>query len=181
MLTIHSELKRIAEFIAAKLAEHKYYMARESEEEEDEGGSLALVIPKVCIGSVPHANFSMYADSIRLYQAPYILVGYDEAEYEEDGESVNILLQACAYTQDIYDGADGGQTFPDNMGMLDVTGLLETVMTWLSEEADFPVEKPFRLGTYIDKAYTYPYACGYLMFALETGMGTMHQPRFYSN
>lgn len=179
MLTISSELKRIAKFIDGGLREHKFYMAREPEDGMDAGGSLSLVIPRVCIGSVPHANFSMYADSLALYQAPYILVGYNEAQYEDDGEGIEVLIQACAYTQDIYDGADGGEAFPDNMGVLDVTGLLEAVMGWIEDEAGFPAEKPFRIGSYADRAYTYPYAFGYLTFQLETAMGTLHQGRFY--
>jgi len=96
-------------------------------------------------------------------------------------ESISVLIQVCAYTQDIYDGADGGEVFPDNMGVLDVTGLLEALMAWVENEAPFPAEKPFRIGSYADKAYTYPYAFGYLTFTLETAMGTIHQRRFYDN
>lgn len=175
MKTIYRELNRIKDFIEEKLEEHNLYMAREPEEGEDEGG-LELVHPKVAIGNLPHANFSLYADQAHMYQAPYILVGYETADYGEDSETINILIQACAYTQDVYDAESG---FPDNMGTLDITELLEALMQWFESEADFPVEKPYQIGSYASRAMTYPYAFGYLQFTLETGIGTLHQPRFY--
>ena len=111
MKTIYRELNRIKDFIEAKLEEHDFYMAREPEEGEDDE-ELALVHPKVAIGNLPHANFSLYADQAHMYQAPYILVGYETADYDEDSETINILIQACAYTQDVYDAES---SFPDNM------------------------------------------------------------------
>jgi len=176
MKTIYRELNRIKTFIEEKLEEHTFMMAREPEEGEDDS-SLDLVYPKVAIGNIPHANFSLYADQAHMYQAPYILVGYETADFEDDGETINILIQACAYTQDVYDDES---YVPDNMGTLDVTELLEALKLWFENEADFPVEMPFTIGSYASRALTYPYAFGYLQFNLETGMGTSHQPRFYA-
>lgn len=182
MLTIHSELERIGKFLDERLHEDKFYMAGEPEEGEDEGGGLPLVIPKVFIGSLPHANFALYSDSAAgFHRAPYLLVGYEEASYDVDGEGASILIQACAYTQDYYGREDGGEGFPDNMGILDVTDLLQAAMRWIDEEAPFPAEMPYKMGTYADKAYTYPYAFGYLSFRIETAEGAGHQPRFYEN
>lgn len=180
MLTIHSELERICAFLRQKLHEENFRMAGEPREGEDEGGPLPLVLPRVYVGSIPHANFGLYADSaISFHRAPYLLIGYEEAEYGVEGEGAQILIQACAYTQDSYEDAGEADGFPDNMGVLDVTDLLEAAMGWIENEAPFPAEMPYRIGTYADKAYTYPYACGYLSFRLETGEGVMHQPRFY--
>lgn len=180
MLTMHSELERIGRFLRQKLRENNFRMAGEPREGEDEGGPLPLVIPSVFVGSLPHANFALYAESAQYFhRAPYLLVGYEEAEYGPEGERAQVLVQACAYTQERYEGAGEADGFPDNMGVLDVTDLMEAAMGWIENEAPFPAEMPYRMGTYADKAYTYPYAFGYLSFGLETGEGVMHQPRFY--
>lgn len=182
MKTIYRELNGIKKFIEQQLYERKILMAREPEDGEDVDGLLELVTPRVAIGNIPHANFSLYADDAHLFQAPYILIGFDEANYDVEDESIQILIQACAYTQVTYNfGVTDTDTedYPDNMGMLDVTQLLEMIMSWIEEDADFAVSKPYRLGSYASRAFTYPYAFGYLEFPLETGVGTLHQRRFY--
>ena len=176
MHPINEELKGIKKIIKKALTEHKYKMLREPDEGEDK---CTLVTPRVCIGNLPHSNFSLYGASDRYFQAPYILVGYESATADDEEESISILIQACAYTQEEYDGEDDEATFPDNMGILDVTALLEMIARWLEEEGSPCFSRPYEIGSYSSKEFTYPYAFGYLKFDIETGIGSPHQARFY--
>lgn len=175
MNTIQSELKRIQKFLQTRIAEEKYKMARPPLEGEDDG-SVSLVRPKVLIGNIPHANFSMYgATDLRFYQAPYFLVGYEKASYRADDEDAGILIQACAYTAMPYENDDGDEEsldFPDNMGVLDVTGMLEKAMEWLQGGGSpVPSGLDYEIGNYGTQAYTYPYNFGYLAFRIMSTVG----------
>ena len=178
MRTINEELKRLKNIIEDSIAADNFKMVREPDEDDPEG-TLIAVTPKVCIGNLPHSNFSLYIQDGRWFQSPYILVGYEQAEFEEDGESIDILIQACAYTQEYYDGNDDGVIFPDNMGVLDITTLMEMIAGWIEHNGPVCFTRPYQIGTYATAGFTYPYAFGYLKFKLETGVGTLRQKRFY--
>lgn len=178
MRAINDELKRLKKVIEDSMVRDDFKMAREPDE-DDTTGTLIAVRPKVCIGNIPHSNFSLYIQDGRWFQAPYILVGYKKASFEDDGENIDILIQACAYTQEYYEGKDDGVSFPDNMGVLDVTTLLEMIAGWIENNGPVSFSKPYDIGTYATEGFTYPYAFGYLEFKLETGVGSLRQRRFY--
>lgn len=170
MQTIQTELNRIKKFIEKSIIEHKYLMPREPEEGEDTS-CLELVNPKVVIGSLPHSNFSMYgANELRFSEAPYFLIGFDTASFEDDSENIQILIQACAYTCDNYTISEDGLVYPDNMGILDSTSMIESLISWM-DKAKFPIKKPITIGTYATQSYTYPYSYSYMQFELATTVG----------
>lgn len=179
MNSISSELERIKEYLEGKIKEENFRMARPPEE-GDEESPLKAVRPKVTVGNIPHTNFSLYGSADdRFYQAPYILVGYEKAGFHPDNEEVDVLIQACSYTAVPY-GRDseeeGSVDFPDNTGVLDVTGMLEKVMGWIREIPTFSAGMEFEIGSYGTMAYTYPYNFGYLSFQLRTNVGALPRP-----
>ena len=173
MKSIQKELERIQAFLQERIAAEKYKMARPPLEGEDDG-TVSIVKPKVVIGCIPHTNFSMYgAVDDRFYQAPYYLVSYEKGTYGADDETVDILIQACAYTAAPYEKADDeSEDFPDNMGVLDVTEMLEKAMSWIQEGySPSPSGMDFEIGNYGTAAYTYPYNFGYLLFQIKSTVG----------
>ena len=180
MNTIQAELTRIKKFLDAKILEENLKMAR-SPEEGDEESPLKAVRPKVAIGSIPHTNFSLYGSvDNRFYQAPYILVGYEKASYHPDNEEIDVLIQACSYTAVAYDPPeDESVDFPDNMGVLDVSTMLERIMGWIRDVPTFPAGMEFEIGSYATVAYTYPYNFGYLSFQLRTNVGALPRPKLF--
>jgi len=173
MKSIQGELETIRDYLAAKIKDNDFRMARPPEE-GDEESPLKLVRPKIAIGSIPHDNFSLYytADE-RFFQAPYLLIGYENARFGPDDEELNILIQGCAYTAVNYEMGEDDIAFPDNEGILDVTEMLERIMTWCREIPTFPVMMEYQIGSYSTQAYTYPYNFGYLTFKLETSAGAL--------
>ncbi len=182
MKTVQAELLRIKDYLEAKIKEENFRMARPPEE-GDEESPLKAVKPKVAVGNIPHANFSLYGSvDDRFYQAPYILVGYEKANYHPDNEEIDVLIQGCAYTAASYEIAeedDESIAFPDNMGVLDVTGMLEHVMGWIRDIPTFAAGMEFEIGNYGTVAYTYPYNFGYLTFQLRTNVGALPRPKLF--
>lgn len=178
LLSIKAELERIKEFIETKIKEKNFMMCREPVEGED-ASNLELVHPRVKIGNLPHSNFSLYGADERFFQAPYFLVGFETSSHDYTEEFITILIQVCAYPSETYEHEEGELAFPDISGMLDVVTALETVRDWIIEDAKFPANRPFQIGSYASKELTYPYAFGYLSFELETKVGVKHQPKFF--
>ena len=174
MRSIKTELEAIKEYLEGKISEEKFKMVREPEE-GDEDTPLKLVKPKVAIGNIPHANFSLYgATDDRFYQAPYILIGYESAAFRPDDEELSVLIQGCAYTAKNYDTeGEDDINFPDNEGVLDITQMLERIMYWMQDypRITFPAGMEFTLGNYGTQAYTYPYNFGFLTFQIKTNVG----------
>ena len=173
MKSIQSELETIRDYLTGKIRDNNFKMVRPPVE-GDEESPLKLVRPKVTIGNIPHSNFPLYvtADE-RFYQAPYLLVGYESARFGPNDEEVNILIQGCSYTAVNYEMGEDDVAFPDNEGVLDVTQMLERVMTWIREIPTVPVMMDYTIGSYATQAYTYPYNFGYLAFKLETSVGAL--------
>jgi hypothetical protein len=180
MKSIQAELFRIKEFLEEKIKTENLRMAKPPEE-GDEESPLKAVRPKVAVGNIPHTNFPLYGGlDDRFYQAPYLLVGYEKAGYHPDDEDIDILIQACAYTARAYENEDEESVdFPDNMGVLDVTEMLERVMEWVRDVPTFPVGMEFEIGNYSTVAYTYPYNFAYLSFQLKTNVGALPRPKLF--
>lgn len=171
MRSVQKELEAIRDYIKGKIAEEKFKMVRPPVE-GDEDSPLALVKPKVAIGNIPHSNFSLYGTTDdRFFQAPYLLIGYENAIYGPNNEEINILIQGCAYTASEYEREEESIGFPDNEGILDITQMLERVMGWCQELHTFPAMMNYEIGNYGAQAYTYPYNFGYLLYQLKTNVG----------
>lgn len=180
MRTIQEELVSIKTYLEKKIAEENFRMAREPAEGAEDDAPLKAVHPKVAIGNIPHANFSLYgATDARFYQAPYLLVGYDNAQYNPDDEELNILIQGCTYTAQAYDTTDDSIDFPDNSGILDVTQMLERVMGWIRDIPTFSALMEFTIGNYGTQAYTYPYNFGFLSFQIKTNVGALPRTKLF--
>lgn len=179
MPTIKQNLEKVKEFLIRKIEEEDYKLPKAPEEGE-QGQQLEDVYPAVAIGSIPHSNFKYYYNDgqSRGFAAPYILIGIEECTFDYDEESIPILIQACCYTVDQYNLDDEDLRIPDNMGCLDVINLLENIRYWIINEADFPVDKHIRLGTYDTKEVTYPLAFGYVTFELNTNKSKVNRQRF---
>lgn len=181
MNSIKSELERIRDFLETKITEDNFRMARPPEE-GDEESPLKAVRPKVAVGNIPHTNFSLYGSTDnRFYQAPYLLVGYEKANFHPNNEEVDILIQGCSYTSTPYenDEDDEGIDIPDNMGVVDVTSMLEHVMGWIRDIPTFSAGMEFEIGNYGTVAYTYPYNFGYLSFQLKTNVGALPRTKLF--
>ncbi len=182
MKSVQSELLRIKDFLDKKIKEDNFRMARPPKE-GDEESPLKVVKPKVAVGNIPHTNFSLYGSvDDRFYQAPYILVGYEKANFHPNNEEIDVLIQACSYTAVAYEHEEEEEEsvdFPDNMGVLDVTGMLERVMGWIRDVPTFAAGMEFEIGNYGTAAYTYPYNFGYLSFQLRTNVGALPRPKLF--
>lgn len=180
MRSIQTELNSIKEYLEKKIADEKFKMVREPVEGADDDAPLTLVKPKVAIGNIPHNNFSLYgATDERFYQAPYLLVGYENARFGPDDEEIDILIQGCTYTAQAYDTDENSISFPDNNGILDVTQMLEHVMGWIRETPTFSALMDFTIGNYGAQAYTYPYNFGFLSFQIKTNVGAMPRTNLF--
>ncbi len=179
MNTIQGELKKIQKYIQDCIDNDKFKMVQPPEEGDDESPAK-LVKPRVAIGSIPHSNFSLYgATDDRFYQAPYLLISYETARFHPDDEEINVLIQACAYTAASYESEEEDLNFPDNMGVLDVTQMLERVMSWMRGFPNFATGMEFEIGNYSTQAYTYPYNFGYLTFQIKTNVGALPRPKLF--
>lgn len=177
MRTIKQRLEELKSFLEEKIQEKDFKLPKRPENGM-QGDELEMVHPVVGIGNLPHSNFSMYGLEQRYFEAPYIMLGIDECTVDYEDESIPILIQVCCYTAEQYDTAENDLKIPDNMGILDVLGLLENIQEWLICESKFPVDKPIRLGTYDKKEMTYPFAFGYLSFDSNTNEGKVNRGRF---
>jgi len=179
MKTIQSELERIQQFLKDKIRDENYRMVRDPDE-GDEDAPLKLERPRVFIGNIPHTNFALYASEPRFYKAPYLLVGYDTGTFHPDNEEIGILIQGCTYTAANYeDREEDDVDYPDNMGVLDITQMLEHVMGWIRNMPNFPAGMEYEIGNYGTQAYTYPYNFGYLAFQLKTNVGATPRINFF--
>ena len=161
-MTVYEQLTSLQTNLQKKIKENDYRLAiaQENELEEPE-----LVHPSVVIGNMPHINLADYPNDI--FQAPYILIGLDEATFESYEGRISILIQTGCYTSTNYETNDEyAMKIPDNTGMLDTVSFLEQIMMWIKES--MPLVSNVKMGTYDSKAYTYPYSYGYLQFDLET-------------
>lgn len=173
MRSINQELNRIKNFIEAKIKEYNFLMPIEPDEDAEVlvDGPSELVNPKVVLGNLPHNNFSIYGDA-KFAQAPYFLVGYDTANFRISDESLSVLIQSCAYTVGSYEITEDGILFPDNMGIIDSTTMLEMLLEWMVKDAPFQFDKNnITIGSYATQGYTYPYSYSYMTFNIETSEG----------
>ena len=177
MRTIKQNLDKIKGFLEEKIAETDYKLPMQKENMEN--GKIELVHPVIAYGNLPHENFSMYGLEQRLFQAPYILIGIEECTFDYDSENVPILIQVCCYTAESYRTEENEMMIPDNMGTLDAIGLLESIREWIINDAKFPWEKPFTMGTYDTKESTYPLAFGYIKFDTTTYEGQVNREKFH--
>ncbi len=176
MRTIKQSLKKVKDFLEEKIEETDYKLPMQNENMETD--STRMVHPVIVYGNLPHENFSMYGMEQRLFQAPYILIGVEECTFDYDSETIPILIQVCCYTAETYQSGENDMMIPDNMGTLDVIGLLESIREWISKDAKFPRDKPFTMGSYDTKESTYPLAFGYLKFNMTTNEGHVNRSKF---
>ena len=176
MRTIKQSLDKVKEFLESKIEKTDYKLPIKKENMESDNTSL--VHPVVAYGNLPHENFSMYGAEQRSFQPPYILIGIEECTFDYNSETIPILIQVCCYTAEAYQSGENEMMIPDNMGTLDAIGLLESIREWIMEEARFPWEKPFTLGTYDTKESTYPLAFGYIKFDMTVNEGRVNREKF---
>lgn len=173
MQTIKGRLEQIQSFLIEKIEKEKIRLPQ-APEEGMAGEKTDLVAPIVAVGNIPHANFNIMNARREFFNAPYVLVGMKEASFDYDEERLPILIQVCCYTVENYRDSN----VPDNMGMLDALNLLEKIKNWINQDAPFPVEKPYSIGTYDTFETTYPYAFGYIGFTITTNEGTVNRKKF---
>ena len=170
MVRITTYLVRIKNFIEKKIKEEDYFLAKEPEQYE-EGMEIDYVQPKVAYGHIAHENFAYALEEI--YKTPpYVLVGTEECTFDEESETIPISIQVCVFSEQDYEENEEtkGMTIPDNLALIDAYDFLETLKKWLTEDADFEITKPFKIG--IDGSNTYPYAFGHINFEIQTNEGT---------
>ena len=168
MASVIGILKALKKNIEMYLTESDYRLAQPPAADKAGIDAPTMVIPKVTIGCIPHQNFSLYGAPDMFFQAPYILIGYEDSDRESDDMSVNILIQVCTYPSETYDGTELG--LPDNQALVDLTLCLE----WLREKIlignidSIQIEGNVKVGTYNTRELTYPYAFGYVSFSVKT-------------
>ena len=143
-----------------------------------------LVIPVVTTGCLPHANFSLYGAPNEFFQAPYVMIGFDDnnEDYEEAG--IGLLIQVCCYSTLSYITDEEDERFtlsiPDNKAFEDCLNLLEWMKQRLLSSGKIngaSIDRPIRMGSYNTKELTYPYSFGYLSVPLN--MVPQNVPRKY--
>lgn len=149
------------------IAHDNYKMAKPPSKNKLGLEAPKMVTPKVTIGCLPHHNFSLYGAPDDMFQAPYILVGYEDSELNKEDSEINILIQVCCYTSETYDETSLGM--PDNKAFIDLTLLLEYLRSKIMQnECSGSLESGVRIGTYNVKELTYPYSFGYVSFSVKT-------------
>ena len=167
MASVISILNAYKKNIEKYLKESCYKLAQPPAEGKVGIDAPTMVIPKVTIGCLPHQNFSLYGAPDIFFQAPYIKVGYEEADIENDEMSISMLIQVCCYPSETYETETA---LPDNQALTDLTLFLE----WLRDKiltkqiASAPIEGGVKIGTYNSRELTYPYAYGYVSFSVKT-------------
>ena len=171
--SIISVLNAYKEYIEKNLIKDDYKLAKAPDLDRQGIDDCTHVIPKVTTGCLPHANFSLYGAGNEFFQAPYILVGYEDAENGEE-DNLSILIQVCCYSSSIYITDESDEKYelkiPDNRAFEDVTLLLEYISNILRKEitiAGTCIDKPISIGSYNSKELTYPYSFGYLRFNIK--------------
>lgn len=166
-LSVIKILKEYKREIEKFLDDAKYRLAQSPPKDKLGIEDITMVIPKVTIGCLPHQNFSLYGAPDIFFQAPYIKVGYEEADIENDEMSISMLIQVCCYPSETYETETA---LPDNQALTDLTLFLE----WLRDKiltkqiAGAPIEGGVKIGTYNSRELTYPYAYGYVSFSVKT-------------
>lgn len=182
--TILSVLHAYQKFIEGELKEADYKLTKAPPMDKQGVEKPVFVIPAVTTGCLPHANFSLYGAPNEFFQAPYIMVGFDDnnEDYEEAG--IQLLIQTCCYSTASYvtDEEDERYTLdiPDNKAFEDCLNLMEWIKQRILSEgciAGTIVDRPIRIGSYNTKELTYPYSFGYLSAPIN--MAPQNKPRKY--
>ncbi len=173
--TVLRILHEYTEFIHRELVDADYKLAKAPPLNKQGIEKPCLVIPAVTTGNLPHANFSLYGAENEFFQAPYIMIGFDENASDYENSSTQLLIQTCCYPSESYvnnpQDPKHDLDIPDNKAYEDVINLLE----WLKDRllsvggvGGTTIEKPVKLGSYNTKELTYPYSFGYLSFQINS-------------
>lgn len=166
---LYRTLNEIKHFIENEIQNNNYLMAQNNIDSEYQDESEKMVLPKVCTGLLPHQNFNLYGADNMFFQAPYVLIGFDEASFDMDTSEIPILIQVCCCSSSHYE-EEGQRTLPDNRSFEDCIIFLEWIKNRIQKKWTFngvPINGKFRLNTYNGKELTYPFCFGYLSFSLE--------------
>jgi hypothetical protein len=153
--TILSILHAYQEYIQKELQAADYKLMKAPPIDKQGIEKPIFVIPAVTTGCLPHANFSLYGAPNELFQAPYIIVGFDDnsEDYEEAG--IQLLIQCCCYSTSSYvtDEVDDRFTLdiPDNKAFEDCLNLMEWIKQNLIGKGSISgttIDRPIRIGSY---------------------------------
>jgi hypothetical protein len=167
--TILSVLHAYQKYIEAELVAADYKLAKAPPIDKQGIDKPAFVIPVVTTGCLPHANFSLYGATNEFFQAPYIMVGFDDNNEDYEEAVIQLLIQVCCYSTASYITDETDERFnldiPDNKAFEDCINLLEWIKQRLISKgsiAGSTIDRPIRTGSYNTKELTYPYSFGYL-------------------
>lgn len=185
--TILTILHEYQKFIEKKLIESSYQLPKAPPIGEQGIKKPKHVTPAVTTGCLPHANFSLYgAENTEFFQAPYILVGFDDSSYDHAESAIQLLIQVCCYSSSSYVQDEDNELYdldiPDNKAFEDCLNLLEWIKNNIISEgviAGTTVDRPIRLGSYNSKELTYPYSFGYLSFPINTVINRIDRKNLY--
>lgn len=174
MNSILTTLHAIQKYIEIAIEKHDYKLFKSPPMNKQGIVKPELVHPMVTTGCLPHANFSLYGAEREFFQAPYVLIGYEDGDLQSEEQSLRILINVCCYSQGLYiddeSQSDYNLMIPDNKAFEDCTLFLEWLQQRLLEAGTIngaTIEFPVRLGSYNSKELTYPYAFGFLSFDLK--------------
>ncbi len=167
--SILSVLHSFQEYIEKELIVAEYKLMKAPPIDKQGIEKPALVIPAVTTGCLPHVNFSLYGATNEFFQAPYIMIGFDDNNEDYDEAGIQILIQVCCYSTSSYITDAEDERFsldiPDNKAFEDCINLLEWIKQKLilgGSVAGTSIDRPIRLGSYNNRELTYPYSFGYL-------------------
>ncbi|MDF2487361.1 MAG: hypothetical protein K0R46_3529 [Herbinix sp.] len=180
-------LHEYQEFIKKRLQDDDYKLVKAPPIDKQGVLKPEFVIPPVITGCLPHANFSLYGAENIFFQAPYIMVGFDDSVIGDDETSIQLLIQACCYSSASYVTDENNELYdldiPDNKSFEDCVNLLEWIKQKILDAgiiAGTTIEKPVRLGTYNSKELTYPYSFGYISFQVNSVRHEINRNKLYN-
>lgn len=173
--TIVKILHEYQKCIANELKDNGYMLSKAPAVNRQGIDAPSMVIPEVTTGCLPHSNFSLYGAGNEFFQAPYVLVGFEDNSTDFDDSKTQLLVQVCCYSSGAYVNDTNDERYslniPDNKAFEDCLNLLEFIKQKLIAQgviAGTAIERPIRLGTYNTKELTYPYSFGYLSFEISS-------------
>lgn len=174
---IYTVINEIKEYLEKTIQDENYVLNQLCVEKDETG---KRVQPKVTTGNLPHQNFNLYGADDVFFQAPYVLVGFEESDENLQDCTFSILVQVCCCTSTYYDGEK--RIVPDNKAFEDCVIFLEWIKNRIIKKWNFsgmPIDGRFKLGTYDSKELTYPYSFGYISFGLENKEVNINRSNLY--
>jgi hypothetical protein len=183
--TLIAILHEYQKFIENELIKSNYSLVKAPAINKQGIDKPQMVIPAVTTGCLPHNNFSLYGAENEFFQAPYILIGFEDNDIDYEESKIQLLIQVCCYSSSGYiqDPTDEsfGLNIPDNKAFEDVINLLEWIRQKLIKEgiiAGTTIERPIKIGSYNSKELTYPYSFGYLSLSINSSVQETARTKF---